>query len=268
MAELHSCYPSSPSDKGKKAPNERSNRIHRKRKRKRDEIRESSPAHIPPPVARRLLHLRPLWAETSRHQSPPGSPSPCYPTSPWRAAQKLACVSIGLLSTQSLFLHLSRGFSAGLSIGCSGGRDVPASGPLSCLRRHTTNTCRCLGVRTVLGTCPPVRVQTSVGRTWLPGASHCSLGRVSCCQHCLSDCSCDAYCICRPPTPPSPPSWLLRFVRSCSPPMCILALVLCLLCDPLSVDLLGDLLPHFRGCQCVLKPIAPVKLQFIEPSGG
>jgi hypothetical protein len=143
---------------------------------------------------------------------------------------------------------LSRAFSAGLSIGCSGGRDVPASGPLRC----TTSICRRLGVRTGSGTCPLVRVQTSVGRIWLPVASHYSLEWVSCSQLCLSACSNDAYCICRPPTQPSPPSLLLRFVQSCSPPRCILALVLCLISGPLSLDSLGDLLPHFRGCQCVL----------------
>jgi hypothetical protein len=47
---------------------------------------------------------------------------------------------------------------------------------------------------------------------------------------------------------------LLRFVWSYSPPRCILALVLCLICSPLSLDSLGDLLPHFRGSQCVLGP--------------
>jgi hypothetical protein len=154
------------------------------------------------------------------------------------------------------FPPLSRASSAGLSIGYSGGRDAPASGPPSCLRRLTTSICRHVGVRTVLGTCPLVRVQTSVGRTWLLEASHCSLGWVSCFQLCLSAWSRDAYCTCRPPTQPLPPSLLLRFVWSCSPPRCILALVLCLLCGPLSLDSLGDLLPHFRGCQCVLVDLA------------
>jgi hypothetical protein len=53
MAELHSCYRSSPSDKRKHLTKRRSNRI----QRKRDEIKESPPALIPPPVARRLVKI-------------------------------------------------------------------------------------------------------------------------------------------------------------------------------------------------------------------
>jgi hypothetical protein len=99
-----------------------------------------------------------------------------------------------------------------------------------------------------------VRVRTSVGRIWLPEASRCSFGWVSCFQLCLSACSRDVYCICRPPTKPSPPSLLLRFVWSCLPPRCIHTLVLCFICGPLSLDSLGDHLPHLRRCQCVLGP--------------
>jgi len=250
MAELHSYYPSSPSDKRKKASKSGRYII----QRKRDEIKESPPALTPPPVARRLLLLRSFWAGTSRHQWPPGSPSPLGRISLWRAAQRLSRVGICPLSIPLPSPPSSRAFSAGLSIGCSGGRDAPASGLPSCLRRRTTSTCRRLGVRTVLGTSPLARVRTSVGRTWLPEASHCSLGWVSCFQLCLSVYSRGAYCICRPPTQPSPPSLLLRFIWSCSPPRCIFVLVLCLLCGPLSLDSLGDLLPHFRGCQSVLGP--------------
>jgi hypothetical protein len=152
--------------------------------------------------ARRLLLLRLFWAGTSRHQWLPGSPSPLYRISPWRAAQRLARVGICPISIPSLFPPLSRAFSAGLSIGCSGGRDVPASGPPSCFRRRTTSICRRLGVRTVSGTCPLPRVRTSVGRIWLPEASHCSLGWVSGSQPCLSACSRDVCCICRPPPRP------------------------------------------------------------------
>jgi hypothetical protein len=112
----------------------------------------------------------------------------------------------------------SRAFSAGLSIGCSGGRNAPASGLPSSLPRRTTSTSCCLGVRTVLATSPLVRVRTSIGRTWQPEASHCSLGWVSCFQLCLSVYSHGAYCICQPPTQPSPPSLLQRFVWYCSPP--------------------------------------------------
>jgi len=102
--------------------------------RKRDEIKESPPALISPPVARRLFLLRPFWVGTSRHRWPPGNPSPIYRTSPRRAAQRLACVGICPLSIMLLSPPLARAFSAGLSIGCSGGRDAPASGLLSCLR--------------------------------------------------------------------------------------------------------------------------------------
>ena len=150
------------------------------------------PALTPPPA----------WAGTSRHPWLPGSPSPLYRTSPERAAQILARVGICPLSIPLLSPPLSRAFSAGLSIGCSGGRGVPASGsgPPPCLRRHTTSICRRLGVRTVSSTCPLARAQTSVGRIWLPVTSHYSLGWVSCSQLCLSACSRDVCCICRPPT--------------------------------------------------------------------
>jgi hypothetical protein len=133
------------------------------------------------------------------------------------------------------------------------------AGSSSCIRCRTTSICRRLGVRTVSGTCPLARVRTSVGRIWLPVASHYSLGWVSCSQLCLLACSRDVCCICRP-TEASPPSMLLRFVWSCSPPRCILVLVLCLPCGPLSLDSLGDLLPHSRGCQCVPGPRSRVEL--------
>jgi hypothetical protein len=51
MAELHSCYPSSPSDKRNHL------KMIDKLQRKWDEIKESPPALTPPPVARRLLLL-------------------------------------------------------------------------------------------------------------------------------------------------------------------------------------------------------------------
>jgi hypothetical protein len=61
MAELHSYYPSSPSDKRKK-PSKSGKYIIQ---RKRDEIKESPPALTPPPIARRPLLLRPLPACSS-----------------------------------------------------------------------------------------------------------------------------------------------------------------------------------------------------------
>jgi len=247
MAELPSCYPSSPFDKRKKE--RKKEREHLKAvdkiQRKCDEIKESLPALTPPPV----------WAGTSRYQWPPGSPSPLCRTSPWIAAQRLAHVGICPLSIPWLFPPLSRASSAGHSIGCSGGRDVPASGPSSCLLRRTTSICRRLGVRTVSGTCPLARVRISVGRIWLPVASHYSLGLVSCSPLSLSTCSRDACCTCRPPTWPSLPSSLLRFVWPYSPPRCICVLVLCLLCGLLALGSPGDLLPHSLGCQCVPGPV-------------
>jgi hypothetical protein len=136
------------------------------------------------------------------------------------------------------------------SVGCSSGRDPPMSGLLTGLRHHTTNTCHCIGVRTILGTSPLARVQTSVVRTWLREAPHCSLGWVCCFQLCLSVYSRGAYCICWPPNQRSPPSLLLIFVWSCSQPRCIFLRVLFLVYGPLSLDSLYNLLPKSWGCQC------------------
>jgi hypothetical protein len=123
---------------------------------------------------------------------------------------------------------LSKRFSAGLSTGCSGGRDAPTSGITSCLGRHTTSSCPGVSVRTVLGTFPLAHVWTSVGRTWLPLVSHYSFGWVSCFPRCHPAYSLDAYCMGRPPTQPSLTSLLLRFVSSFLAPRCTLALVMCL----------------------------------------
>jgi len=81
MAELHSCYRSSPSD----------NRKHLKAvdriQRKRDEFKQSPPALTPPPVACRLLLLHPLPAGSySSTRCPPAlTPPPIlrgnFPTS-------------------------------------------------------------------------------------------------------------------------------------------------------------------------------------------
>jgi len=222
--------------------------------RKRDEIKEILPALTRPPIVHRLLLLHQFSAGTSQHQWPRGSPSPLDRISSWRAAQRLSGVGICPLSIPSPFPPLCREFSAGLSIGCSGGRDVPASGPPSYFRRRTTRICHHVDIWTVLGTCPLARVRTSVGRTLLPGASCRSLEWASCSQLGLSTCSHDVYCICWPPTQPSLPSLILRFVSSCSLPRCILTLLLCLIYGLLSLGSLGDPLPHFRGCECVLRP--------------
>jgi hypothetical protein len=190
--------------------------------------KERPPAHTPPLA----------WAGTSRHQWLTGSSSPLYRTSPWRAAQRLAHVGICLLSIPSLSPLLSRAFFAGLSIGCSGGRVVPASGsgPPPWLRGRTTSICRRLCVLTVSSTCPLPRARTAVGRIWLPVTSHYLSGWVSCSQLSLSACSRNVCCICQPPTEPSPPSSVLRFVRFYSPPRCIYVLVLCLRCGLLALD--------------------------------
>jgi len=144
--------------------------------------------------------------------------------------------------------------SAGLSFGCSGGRDVPKSGPLSGLRRRTTRICRHLGVRMISGMCPLARVQTSVGRIWQPVISHYSLGWVSCSPLCHSACSRDTCCTCQPPTWSLLLSSLLTFVWLYSPPRCICVLVLCLLCNLLTLCSPGNLGLHSLGCQCVPGP--------------
>jgi len=185
------------------------------------------PPALTPPLA---------WAETSRHPWPLGSPSPLDHTSPVRAAQRLARVGICPLSIRLFSRPLSRAFIAGPSIGCIDGRDVPVSGsgpPPSLCHRTTSISCR-LGGPTISGTCPLAHTRTSVGTIWLPVTSHYSLGWVSCSQLCLSACSHDVCCICRPPTQPSPPSLLLRLVWSYSQPSCICLLVLCLHCGLLA----------------------------------
>jgi len=91
---------------------------------------------------------------------------------------------------RSLPPPLSRAFSAGLSISCSGGRGTPVSGPC-CLHRRTTSICRRLGVRIDSSTFALARARTSVGRIWLPVTSLYPLGWVCCSQLCLSVCSVD-----------------------------------------------------------------------------
>jgi alpha-beta hydrolase superfamily lysophospholipase len=69
MAELHSCYPSSPFDKRKHL--KAIDTTHKKRDKEWDEITESPPALTPPPVTRWLLLLRPFGRklpDISSHQ--------------------------------------------------------------------------------------------------------------------------------------------------------------------------------------------------------
>jgi hypothetical protein len=161
--------------------------------------------------ARRSLLLRPLPAGPySSASCPPARAPPVvlggnFPTSLAARKSITGWSHFSMESSSETFtcrhlpaLHpvafplLSRAPPAGLSIGCSGGRDVPASGP-SCFCRHTSSICHHLGVRNIFGTSPLVRVRTSVGRTWLPEASHCSSGWVTCFQLCLSVYSRGAY---------------------------------------------------------------------------
>jgi len=119
--------------------------------------------------------------------------------SPWKTAQQPAHVGICPLSSLWPSPLLSRAFSAGHSIGCSGGRDALASALLR-LRLRTTSTCYPLSVRTAFGMLQSVHARTSVSRTWLPVTSRYSLGWVFCSQLCLSACSHSVCCICWPPT--------------------------------------------------------------------
>jgi len=106
----------------------------------------------------------------------------------------------------------------------------------------------------ILGTFPLACFLISVGRSWPPVISHYSSRWVCCSQLSLLVCSRNVCCSCWPPIEPSPRSLRLRFVLSCSPPRCILSLTLRLICCPLLLDSLADLLPHFQGYQCILGP--------------
>src|SRR5258705_7816036 len=114
MAELHSCYPSSPSDKRK----------HLKPvdtiQRKRDEIKESPPALTPPPVLggnfpTSVATRKPITALS--HFSMESSSETCT----CRHLPALHPVAFPT-SFQSVFCWSF--------IGCGGGRGVPASGLL------------------------------------------------------------------------------------------------------------------------------------------
>jgi hypothetical protein len=85
--------------------------------------------------------------------------------SPSRTAQRPARVGICPLSSPLPSPPLSRASSAGFSIGCSGGRGVPVSGPFY-FHRRITSICRRLGARTVSSMYLLARVRTSVDRTW------------------------------------------------------------------------------------------------------
>jgi len=212
MAEPHSYYWSSYSDKRKKASKSPRYIIHRQR----DEIKEDPPALTPPPVAGGFLLPCSFWTGISQPQWPPANPAPLGLISLWRAARRLVNDSICPLSIPSRFPPLSRASSAGLFITCSGERDVPESG-LCCFRSRTTRICHSASFRNVSGTCPLWRVRTSVSTIWLPEAPRYSLGWVSCSQLRVSASFHDVCGICTPPSQHSPPSLLLRFNWSCSP---------------------------------------------------
>jgi len=117
-----------------------------------------------------------IWAGTSPHQQPPGSTPPLDHIHLWKTAQRSARVGICPLSSPSPCLPLTTVISVRLSAGCSDGRGVPTSGPLSGHRCRTTSICRPLDRRTVLARLHSVHAWTLVCRTWQPAILRLSLG--------------------------------------------------------------------------------------------
>jgi len=174
---------------------------------------------LPPPI--RAPPLVPVGI--SRCLSLPGSPLLLDPIHPWGTAQIFAHAGICPLSIPWPFPPLSRALSAGLSTGCSGGRDAPAS---AAFRVHTTSTCRPLGVQTALGMFQPAHARSSVCRTLLAMISRLSLGWISCSQLRPSFYIGSVWSTCRTPTSSSPavPPSVIRlapfaaevFINSCT----------------------------------------------------
>ena len=77
-------------------------------------------------------------------------------------AQRPACVGIYLHSFSVPSALLSILFAVGASISCSGRRDIPSSGLLSCLCKHTISICHRLGVKFIPCLCPLARDWTLV----------------------------------------------------------------------------------------------------------
>jgi len=199
-----------------------------------------------------LLHLD-QW-EVCRHQWLRWNPSPLYCISLSKAAQwhmhfRDNLLSIPLPSTSPSWVCVED-----FPIRCSPRWNVDVSRLLFCLCPHTCSTNCCFSVQITPGVCPRVCVQTSVGRIYQSVASHYSLGWVSSSQLCLSTSSHEVDCICWPPSQPLPPTLQLSIAWCCLPMWCILDHVLCMICWPLMHDVVGDLLPHSRGYQCVPRP--------------
>jgi len=137
-----------------------------------------------------------IGAGTSWLQQPPGSPLLLDRILPWKTAQSSARVCICPLSSPSPFPLLSTVFFAGLSTGCSAGRDVPASGPPSSLRRRTTSLWRPLGGPTDSCRLRWVHARTLVCRSWQPVTWHLSSELVAWSPPWRSVCSWSACCTC------------------------------------------------------------------------
>ena len=120
------------------------------------------------------------------------------------------------------------------SIGCSGGRDTPAS---LLLALCTTSICRPLDAQTASGTLQSGHARSSVYRTSQPVASRLSLVRISSYWRCPSAYSCSPGSTSQPPTFPLPELFRPRLVWRYSRPKCIYVHVLC------TIDLLVPFLP-------------------------
>lgn len=160
-----------------------------------------------PPLHR--LHITLMWAGTFQCLGPQASPSLPGHMSPWNTARISAHADICSLSSPLPSTPLSKAPAVRLSTGCNRGSDAAASG-LSFL--PTTNTYRPRGVRIVSGKFSWTHAHSSVCRTWLSITSNLSLGWVSRFWLCPSVCNRSDCSTCRPPTKPSPPSFLLRSI--------------------------------------------------------
>ena len=137
--------------------------------------------------------------------------------------------------------------SAGLSIGCSGGRDAPAA---ELLPLWATNICRPVGALTISGTLHLGHACSSVITSFQPPTSHWSLGWVSCFRLPASAYSRSAWSTYRTPTLPLLPFLHPRCVKVCSRPELKYAHVLCTL-DLLRPSFPGSEFHSSRGCLSV-----------------
>jgi len=176
MTELRPRYPFIPADIYMKTErsNKCRNKLHTMREKGKERKGTKRTGYKPPspsPPAPESASAPPsmpsfIWVRTSRHQWPPESPSPLVRILPRKTAQRSARVCICPLSSPSPFPPPSTVSFAGLSTGFSGGRGVPASGPLSCLHYRTTSIYSPLGGRTVSGKLQWVHAHCLLCRTW------------------------------------------------------------------------------------------------------